>query len=100
MDATMSIRFDKLRFVKKLQEANQPPEVAEAFADALDDALEQSQRTLLSKADFELRMTQMEAKFDTKLAQLETRLTDTMYKMAGIIVAAMSLIMGLMRFIN
>lgn len=45
-------------------------------------------------------MTQMEAKFDTKLAQLETRLTDTMYKMAGIIVAAMSLIMGLMRFIN
>ncbi|MFW9281456.1 hypothetical protein [Glaesserella parasuis] len=100
----MSIRFDKLRFVKKLQEANQPPEVAEAFAeafaDALDDALEQSQRTLLSKADFELRMTQMEAKFDTKLAQLETRLTDTMYKMAGIIVAAMSLIMGLMRFIN
>ncbi|MDO4697389.1 MAG: hypothetical protein Q4A60_01735 [Pasteurellaceae bacterium] len=104
MDTTMNIRFDKLRFVKKLQEANQPPEVAEAFADALDDALDQSQRNLMTKTDFELRLTQLEAKFDTKLSQMEARLTDTfntmMYKMVGLMMAGIGFLMTIIKFIN
>lgn len=56
MDAAMSLRFDKLRFVKRLQEANQTPEMAEAFANALDEALEQSQSPLATKADLQLEL--------------------------------------------
>lgn len=93
MDATMSLRFDKLRFVKKLQEANQSPEIAEAFADALDDALEQSQGTLLTRQDFELRVAQLENK-------LQESFNNTIYKMAGLIIAGTGLMMGLMKFIN
>lgn len=93
METTMNIRFDKLRFVKKLQEANQPPEVAEAFADALDDALDQSQRNLMTKTDFELRM-----------AQMETRLTEhfntMMYKMVGLMMAGVGFLMTIIKFIN
>lgn len=98
MEATMSLRFDKLRFVKKLQDANQPQEVAEAFADALDEALEQSQSQLLTKNEFELRMAQMENKMDVKLAQIETKLTEAMYKMAGFIIAGVGAMLGLFRF--
>lgn len=93
MDATMSLRFDKLRFVKKLQEANQSPEIAEAFADALDDALEQSQGNLLTRQDFELRVAQLENK-------LQESFNNTIYKMAGLIIAGTGLMMGLMKFIN
>lgn len=93
MDATMSLKFDKLRFVKKLQEANQSPEVAEAFADALDDALAQSQGNLLTRQEFDLRITQLENK-------LQESFNNTIYKMAGLIIAGTGLMMGLMKFIN
>ena len=87
------IRFDKLRFVKKLQESGQDPVQAEALADALDEALEQSQGALLTKSEF-----------DIKLAQMETRLTmvfnSAIYKMTGIIIAGLTVMMGLMKFIN
>lgn len=59
MDAAMSLRFDKLRFVKRLQEANQTPEMAEAFANALDEALEQSQSPLATKADLQLELEKL-----------------------------------------
>lgn len=94
MEATMSLRFDKLRFVKKLQDANQPQEVAEAFADALDEALEQSQSSLATKTD----IVNLEAKIDIKLAQMETKLTEAMYKMAGFIIAGVGAMLGLFRF--
>lgn len=62
MDAAMSLRFDKLRFVKRLQEANQTPEMAEAFANALDEALEQSQSPLATKADLQLELEKLKMK--------------------------------------
>lgn len=100
MEATMPIRFDKLRFVKKLQEAKQSPEIAEALANALDDALEQSQSALLTRAEFKQEMASYRAEIDTKLAQTETRLTASMYKMAGFILAGTGVLMSLMKFIN
>lgn len=96
MEATMPIRFDKLRFVKKLQEANQPPEMAEALADALDDALEQSQSPLATKAD----LKELKAELRHEMSQLEVRLTSSMYKMAGFILAGTGVLMSLMKFIN
>ncbi|MDH2998983.1 hypothetical protein A1D22_03790 [Pasteurellaceae bacterium LFhippo2] len=96
MEATMSIRFDKLRFVKRLQEANQPPEVAEAFAEALDEALEQSQSQLSTKTDIK----ELRTEFKQELAQLKVRLTASMYKMAGFILAGVGVLMGIMKFIN
>lgn len=93
MEASMSLRFDKLKFVKKLQEANQSPEMAEALAEALDEALEQSQSQLLTKAEFQIA-----------IANLKNELTESfnsaLYKMAGLIIAGTGLLMGLMKFIN
>lgn len=100
MNATMSIRFDKLRFVKKLQEANQPPEVAEAFATALDEALEQSQSGLVNKSDLKESINELKSELKQEIAQLEVRLTTSMYKMAGFMFAGLGVLMGLMRFIN
>lgn len=94
MESAMAIRFDKLRFVKKLQDANQSPEIAEAFADAIDEALEQSQSALATKTDID----HLEAKIDIKMAQLETKLTEAMYKMAGFIIAGVGAMLGLFRF--
>lgn len=96
MDSTMSLKFDKLRFVKRLQEANQTPEMAEAFADALDDALEQSQSALVTKQD----LKELKSELKNELAQQEIRLTSAMYKMAGFILAGVGVLMGLMKFIN
>ncbi|MFA9489230.1 MULTISPECIES: hypothetical protein [unclassified Mannheimia] len=93
MEATMSLRFDKLRFVKRLQEANQTQEMAEAFADALDRALEQSQSQLLTKQEFELRIAQLENR-------LQESFNNMLYKMAGLIVAGVGIMMSLMKFIN
>lgn len=67
MDAAMSLRFDKLRFVKRLQEANQTPEMAEAFANALDEALEQSQSPLATKADLQLELEKLKNEINTTI---------------------------------
>ncbi|AHG86149.1 hypothetical protein F480_01885 [Bibersteinia trehalosi Y31] len=93
MDSTMSLRFDKLRFVKRLQEANQTPEMAEAFADALDGALEQSQSSLLTRQEFELRISQLETR-------LQESFNNTLYKMAGLIIVGVGLMMSFMKFFN
>lgn len=100
MENSMAIRFDKLRFVKKLQEANQPPEIAEAFAEALDDALEQSQSQFATKADLNEVKNELKNEFKSELAQLEVRLTASMYKMAGFILAGVGLLMTIIKFIN
>ncbi|WP_239690350.1 CCDC90 family protein [Rodentibacter caecimuris] len=91
-----TIRFDKLRFVKKLQEANQSTEMAEALANALDDALEQSQSPLATKAD----LKELKAELRLEMSQLRTELTSAMYKMAGLILAGTGVLMSLMKFIN
>ncbi|OOF40242.1 hypothetical protein BKK56_10940 [Rodentibacter genomosp. 2] len=95
-NAMATIRFDKLRFVKKLQEANQSTEMAEALADALDDALEQSQSPLATKAD----LKELKAELRLEMSQLRTELTSAMYKMAGLILAGTGVLMSLMKFIN
>lgn len=87
MENTMAtnIRFDKLRFVKKLKESGQPEDQAEALADAFDEALTQSQSPLATKQD---------------LLVLKQELTESMYKMAGFIIIGVGAIMGLLKFIN
>ncbi|OOF72427.1 hypothetical protein BKG99_07640 [Rodentibacter caecimuris] len=95
-NAMATIRFDKLRFVKKLQEANQSTEMAEALANALDDALEQSQSPLATKAD----LKELKAELRLEMSQLRTELTSAMYKMAGLILAGTGVLMSLMKFIN
>ncbi len=89
MEFSMALRFDKLKFVKKLQESGQDVAQAEALADAIDEALEQSQSTLATKVDLQLEM-----------AKLKNELTAEMYKMAGLILAGVGILMGLMKFIN
>lgn len=81
----MTLRFDKLKFVKKLQESGQDVAQAEALADAIDEALEQSQSPLATKSD---------------LKDLEVKLTTEMYKMASLILAGVGILMGLMKLIN
>ncbi|WP_342742106.1 hypothetical protein [Haemophilus paracuniculus] len=81
-----SIRFDKLRFVKKLQKADvNSPEFSEKLAEALDEALEQSQAQLATKSD---------------LKDLEVKLVSEMYKMAGFILAGVGALMALLKFFN
>ncbi|MDY6216107.1 hypothetical protein [Actinobacillus porcinus] len=85
MELSMTLRFDKLKFVKKLQESGQDVAQAEALANAIDEALEQSQSPLATKSD---------------LKDLEVKLTTEMYKMAGLILAGVGILMGLMKLIN
>ncbi|MCI7352731.1 MAG: hypothetical protein SOW21_09200 [[Actinobacillus] rossii] len=85
MELSMTLRFDKLKFVKKLQESGQDVAQAEALADAIDEALEQSQSPLATKSD---------------LKDLEVKLTTEMYKMASLILAGVGILMGLMKLIN
>ncbi|HHW7519451.1 TPA: hypothetical protein ACU18R_000993 [Mannheimia haemolytica] len=89
MDAAMSLRFDKLRFVKRLQEANQTPEMAEAFANALDEALEQSQSPLATKADLQL-----------ELEKLKNEINTTIFKAITLNITILSFLMAIMKFIN
>ncbi|EXI62925.1 hypothetical protein MHD_01925 [Mannheimia granulomatis] len=89
MDTTMSLRFDKLRFVKKLQEANQTPEMAEAFANALDEALEQSQSPLATKADLQL-----------ELEKLKNEINATIFKAITLNITILGFLMAIMKFIN
>lgn len=89
MDSTMSLRFDKLRFVKRLQEANQPPEMAEAFANALDEALEQSQSPLATKADLQL-----------ELEKLKNEINTTIFKAITLNITILGFLMAIMKFIN
>ncbi|AGI33199.1 TPA: hypothetical protein PXF07_000454 [Mannheimia haemolytica] len=89
MDAAMSLRFDKLRFVKRLQEANQTPEMAEAFANALDEALEQSQSPLATKADLQL-----------ELEKLKNEINTTIFKAITLNITILGFLMAIMKFIN
>lgn len=89
MDAAMSLRFDKLRFVKRLQEANQTPEMAEAFANALDEALEQSQSPLATKADLQL-----------ELEKLKNEINTTIFKAITLNITILGFLMAIMNFIN
>ncbi|MEG9481089.1 hypothetical protein [Mannheimia indoligenes] len=89
MDTTMSLRFDKLRFVKRLQEANQTPEMAEAFANALDEALEQSQSPLATKADLQL-----------ELEKLKNEINTTIFKAITLNITILGFLMAIMKFIN
>ncbi|HDL3659354.1 TPA: hypothetical protein PW517_002442 [Mannheimia haemolytica] len=89
MDAAMSLRFDKLRFVKRLQEANQTPEMAEAFANALDEALEQSQSPLATKADLQLG-----------LEKLKNEINTTIFKAITLNITILGFLMAIMKFIN
>ncbi|WP_429945913.1 hypothetical protein V5G99_10450 [Bibersteinia trehalosi] len=89
MDSTMSLRFDKLRFVKRLQEANQTPEMAEAFANALDEALEQSQSPLATKADLQL-----------ELEKLKNEINTTIFKAITLNITILGFLMAIMKFIN
>ncbi|MDA3978065.1 hypothetical protein [Gallibacterium sp. AGMB14963] len=102
MEASMSsIRFDKLKFVKILEkEGNQSPEMAEAFAKAVEEALTESQGPLATKADFQQGLTELRAEMKQEMSQLEVRLTSAMYKMAGFILAGVGVLMGLMKFIH
>ncbi|HDL1718682.1 TPA: hypothetical protein PWX27_000761, partial [Mannheimia haemolytica] len=88
MDAAMSLRFDKLRFVKRLQEANQTPEMAEAFANALDEALEQSQSPLATKADLQL-----------ELEKLKNEINTTIFKAITLNITILGFLMAIMNFI-
>lgn len=96
MGNSMSLRFDKLRFVKELTESGQKQQHAEAFARALDNALEQSQSDLATRQDV------LELK--TEILQLETRLVRELnsltLKMAGLIIAGVGLLMTFMKFFN
>lgn len=99
METTMStsIRFDKLRFVKKLQQTDvNSPEFSEKLAEALDEALEQSQGQLATKSD--LKALELATKSDLKA--LEAKLVSEMYKMAGFILAGVGALMALMKFLN
>ncbi|RRN01022.1 hypothetical protein EIM44_10225 [Bibersteinia trehalosi] len=93
MDSTMSLRFDKLRFVKRLQEANQPPEMAEAFANALDEALEQSQSPLATKADLQIELAKLKN-------ELITTINASIFKAISLNVALIGFLMAMMKFIN
>ena len=93
MDTTMSLRFDKLRFVKRLQEANQTPEMAEAFANALDEALEQSQSPLATKADLQIELAKLKN-------ELITTINATIFKAISLNVALIGFLMAMMKFIN
>lgn len=86
----MSLRFDKLRFVKTLTESGQPQEQAEAFATALDNALEQSQSELATKQDILL--------LKQDILVLKQEMNATALKMAGLIIAGVGLLMSLMKF--
>ena len=102
MELSMALRFDKLRFVKKVQAANwdDKSELAETLADALDEALEQSQNELLTKTEFKQAMAELRSDFKVEMANLEARLLTTMYKMAGLIIASVGVLMSLMKLIN
>lgn len=89
MDSTMSLKFDKLRFVKRLQEANQTPEMAEAFAEALDEALEQSQSPLATKADLQI-----------ELEKLKNEINTTIFKAITLNITILGFLMAMMKFIN
>ncbi|TCT18373.1 hypothetical protein EDC51_10185 [Bibersteinia trehalosi] len=93
MDSTMSLRFDKLRFVKRLQEANQTPEMAEAFANALDEALEQSQSPLATKADLQIELAKLKN-------ELITTINASIFKAISLNVALIGFLMAMMKFIN
>ena len=75
-------------------------ELAETLADALDEALEQSQNELLTKTEFKQAMAELRSDFKVEMANLEARLLTTMYKMAGLIIASVGVLMSLMKFIN
>lgn len=93
MDSTMSLRFDKLRFVKRLQEANHPPEMAEAFANALDEALEQSQSPLATKVDLQIELAKLKN-------ELITTINASIFKAISLNVALIGFLMAMMKFIN
>lgn len=103
METTMStsIRFDKLRFVKKLQQTDvNSPEFSEKLAEALDEALEQSQGQLATKAD--LKAFELATKSDLKELELRiiSEVNSIIYKMAGLIIAGVGMLMGIMKFFN
>ncbi|KGQ41225.1 hypothetical protein JP35_01275 [Gallibacterium anatis] len=78
MEQTMSsIRFDKAQYIKSLRNAGQTQEAAEAFADALDKALEQSTNPLATKVDFDISIDRLDKKIDITAERLEK----TFYKL-------------------
>lgn len=101
MENTMStIRFDKLRFVKKLTEGGQTQEQAEMFAEAIDGALEQSQSALATKQDILILEQKLQRDILTMKQELTAEFNTAIYKMAGLIIAGTGLLMTLMKFFN
>lgn len=89
----MSLRFDKLCFVKCLQKANQTPEMAGVVANALDEALEQSQSPLTTKVDLQIELAKMKN-------ELVTAINATIFKAISLYVALIGFLMAMMKFIN
>ncbi|OBW94242.1 hypothetical protein [Gallibacterium anatis] len=72
-----SIRFDKAQYIKRLRNAGQTQESAEAFAEALDEALEQHSSPLVTKVDFDISIDRLDKKVDISAERLEK----TFYKL-------------------
>ncbi|OOF50774.1 hypothetical protein BKK52_01090 [Rodentibacter trehalosifermentans] len=99
-NAMATIRFDKLRFVKKLTEGGQSQEQAEILAEALDGALEQSQATLVTKQDILILEQKLQREILTMKQELTAEFNTSIYKMAGLIIAGVGLLMTLVKFFN
>ena len=66
--------FDTLKFVKRLQQAGVPAQQAEVQAEVLTEAFMVNLDNLVTKDYLAARFAEQEARFETRLAQLEARL--------------------------
>ncbi|MDH3000181.1 hypothetical protein A1D23_08290 [Chelonobacter oris] len=82
------LNFDKLKFVKRLQQSGQTPEQAEAFAEAFDDALTQSQSALATKQDI--------AELKQEIKSSENRL---LYAIGAAFIGTTTLLIALVKFL-
>ncbi|HLF97195.1 MAG TPA: DUF1640 domain-containing protein [Methylococcaceae bacterium] len=87
-----AITFDTLKFANRLKSVGVPDKQAEAQAEVLSEALEVNLKELTTKDD----LLHLEERLDSRLIQMEQRLT---IKLGGMMVVAVGVVAALVKLL-
>lgn len=87
-----AITFDTLKFANRLKSVGVPDKQAEAQAEVLSEALEVNLKELVTKDD----LLHLEERLDSRLIQMEQRLT---IKLGGMMVVAVGVVAALVKLL-
>ena len=92
----VAITFDTLKYSNRLKAAGADPKIAEAEAEALAEVFELNLKEIATREDIKLLEERLNERLDTRLIQLEQRMT---IKLGTLMVIAVSAVATLVKIL-